>query len=188
VGRNPYLYGCLPTAGPFGSFDVAEGRVGGAARVAGWTVDSDAKTVPTDVHVYVDGPAGSGARGVNLGAADVARPDVPRVHAGVADNHGFDKVINGLAPEVDTLWVYAINRAGGGDNPLLRALQVQVPDSPGLGNTPQTPGERGFSPTLDDLPVSPSAAHRDASRHAGSLGAGYALASPSPPPRLSPFG
>lgn len=52
---------------PFGAYDVAEGRVGGKAMVRGWAIDPDALTAKTEIHVYVDGPAGSGARGVTWG-------------------------------------------------------------------------------------------------------------------------
>lgn len=157
-GTNPLLWtatvnvpGAQPGS-PFGSFDTAEGRRGGAARVTGWTIDPDAKTTPTEVHAYIDGPAGSGARGVNLGLADESRPDVPGVHPGAGDNHGFDAVVDGLAPGVHTLWVYAINNAGGGENPLLRSLEVVVPDDPGLASPPQTPAERGVDATAADPP------------------------------------
>ena len=82
---------------------------------------------PTNVHVYIDGPAGSGARGINTGAADSGRPDVNRVHPGTGDYHGFDYIIDGLSPGYHSFWVYAINKAGGGNNPLLGVKTTRVP-------------------------------------------------------------
>jgi hypothetical protein len=116
----------VPAGSPFGSFDTATGQAGGAAQVTGWTIDPDARTTPTQVHVYIDGPAGSGVRGVNLGLADRSRPDVAAAFPGSGDAHGFNATITGLSPGVHTLWAYAINAAGGGANPLLRTLQVTV--------------------------------------------------------------
>jgi len=131
-GSNPLLgtptvtVPAVPGGSPFGAFDAASGRVGGAARVTGWTIDPDAVTRSTQVHVYIDAPAGSGARGVNLGLANKSRPDVGASFRGAGNAHGFDSVIGGLSPGVHTLWVYAINAAGGGANPLLRTLQATV--------------------------------------------------------------
>lgn len=117
----------VPAGSPFGAFDGVTGRVGEAARVTGWTIDPSARTTPTAVHVYIDGPAGSGARGVNIGLANRSRPDVGAAHPGAGNAHGFDATITGLSPGVHTLWAYAINVAGAGANPLLRTLQVTVP-------------------------------------------------------------
>jgi hypothetical protein len=158
-GENPLLRTVKVTVphtqagSPFGSFDAAEGRVGGVARVAGWTIDPDERLAATDVHAYVDGPAGSGARGIDLGRADGSRPDVPTVHPGSGDSHGFDKTIDGLAPGVHTLWIYAINRAGGGENPLIGVKSVSVPE----GSPPPPPPpdasspERTVPPPPDDV-------------------------------------
>jgi hypothetical protein len=130
-GDNPMLGSTTvnipekPAGTPFGSFDTASGGAG-LASITGWTVDPDAPTLPTDMHTYVDGPAGSGARGIDFGAADRARPDVGAANRGVGDSHGFEKTVGDLAPGRHVLWVYAINRAGDGGNPLLRTLPVTV--------------------------------------------------------------
>ena len=58
--------------------------------------------------------------------ADLSRPDVGAANPGAGDNHGFNTTITGLSPGPHTLYAYAINAAGSGANPLLRALQVTV--------------------------------------------------------------
>jgi surface antigen len=133
----------LPNGSPFGSFDGATGRVGGAVQVSGWTIDPDAPTTPTAVHVYIDGPAGSGARGVNLGLADVPRPDVGAANPGAGNNHGFNTTITGVSPGIHTLYAYAINAAGGGANPLLRTLQATVPGPDPIGRLDSAHGAVG---------------------------------------------
>jgi hypothetical protein len=133
-GHNPLLWsGTVNVPGaaagsPFGYFDAVNGLLSGRARVRGWTIDGDVATQPTDVHAYIDGPAGSGARGVNLGAADVSRSDVAAAHPGAGDRHGFDARIDELSPGRHVVWLYAINAGGGGENPLLAALPVTVPE------------------------------------------------------------
>ena len=132
-GSNPLLASAdvtvpaVPSGSPFGSFDGATGQDGGVARVDGWTIDPDALTTPTAVHVYIDGPAGSGARGVNLGLANLSRPDVGTAFPGAGSTHGFATTISGLRPGIHTFWAYAINATGNGANPLLRTLQATVP-------------------------------------------------------------
>ncbi len=134
AGDNPLLATRtvrVPTAAPgtpFGSFDTATGRGGGAAQLTGWTIDPDAKTTPTPVHVYIDKWAGSGARGVDLGLANTVRPDVAAVHPGAGDRHGFNTTITGLSPGDHTLYVYAINIASTGDNPLLATRTITIPE------------------------------------------------------------
>jgi hypothetical protein len=100
--------------------------IAGCSCTHSMAIDPDARTTPTEVHIYIDGPAGSGVRGVNLGLANGSRPDVGAAFPGSGDAHGFNATITGLSPGVHTLWAYAINAAGGGANPLLRTLQVTV--------------------------------------------------------------
>jgi hypothetical protein len=141
IGTGTVTVPATPGGTPFGAFDTAIGH-GGFATLTGWTADPDAPTEPTEVHAYVDGPAGFGGRGVDLGTADLSRPDVAAAVAGVGDRHGFDKRIDDLAPGNHAIWLYAINKAGDGANPMLRTLPVMVaepaaPPSP----PPAGPGE-----------------------------------------------
>jgi surface antigen len=147
----------LPNGSPFGSFDGATGRVGGAVQVSGWTIDPDAPTTPTAVHVYIDGPAGSGARGVNLGLADVPRPDVGAANPGAGNNHGFNTTITGVSPGMHTLYAYAINAAGGGANPLLRTLQATVPGPDPIGRLDSAHGAVGGFIGVNGWTIDPDA-------------------------------
>lgn len=119
---------------PIGSFDSAVGLAGGKARVRGWTIDPDVPNRPTTVHLYVDGEAGSGARGINLGKAKLKRLDVAKRYRAkwpnVTPNHGFDKTITGLSPGNHKLFLYAIDAGGGGGNKLISSKVVTVPAPP----------------------------------------------------------
>jgi hypothetical protein len=94
--------------------------------VNGWTIDPDAPTTPGQVHVYIDGPAGSGARGVAV-PASVDRPDVAAAYSGSGPAHGYSTAIGGISPGPHKIWVYLINIAGGGSNKLLTTADVTVP-------------------------------------------------------------
>ncbi|HET8952925.1 MAG TPA: hypothetical protein VFN44_20545 [Solirubrobacteraceae bacterium] len=128
-----------PAGSPFGFFDEAISAPLGA-RLRGWTVDPDALLTPTAVHVYVDGPAGTGARGIDLGPAAASRPDVGAAVPGAGAEHGLDRDLADLPPGVHTLWTYAINAAGPGANPLLGARSVRTGDAvaeqPSEGSSP----------------------------------------------------
>lgn len=134
-----------PAGSPVGSFDLAAGRVGNAAAIRGWVFDPDAPRAASAVHAYVDGPAGSGARGLNLGAATDRRPDVAEVYPSAGPDHGFNKLVDGLRPGWHSLYVYGINVAGGGENPLLRTLDVHVPGPSPIGHVNQVVGVAGTS-------------------------------------------
>ncbi len=132
---------------PIGHFDSATGQAGGAARVRGWTIDPDVPSRSTGVHVYVDGAAGSGARGIDIGLANLARRDVMKAYKSrwrnVGARHGFDKVVTGLTPGVHTLFVYAIDSGGGGGNRLISSKKVTVPAPVSPAPTPQMPVATG---------------------------------------------
>jgi len=82
----------------------------------GWTMDPDVPNQPIDVHVYVDGPAGTG---YILGGfrADQNRPDL--ASSGYPTNHGYVITIpERLRTGWHTFYVYAIDPTGNG-NPQL---------------------------------------------------------------------
>ena len=148
------------TAGPgspTGNLDAARGEAGGSISVTGWTVDPDAKTVPTQVHVYTDGPAGSGTfRGAST--AGLLRQDVANVHSDYGPTHGFSFAVAGLNPGSHTVYVYAINAAGSGDNPLIGQATVTVPDDVGgrpFGSFDVANGSVNGSVTLRGWTVDP---------------------------------
>ena len=112
---------------PYGSLDQAVGMVRDALWISGWAIDPDAPTTPTEVHLYVDGPAGTGW-GVNLGPASQSRPDVGAAYPGTGSSHGFSTSI-ALTPGRHTVYLYGIN-IGVGRNVLIRSLSVDVPATP----------------------------------------------------------
>lgn len=85
----------------------------------GWAFDPDVSSQSIDVHIYRDGPAGSGII-VGGYVANTSRPDVNTAY-GITGNHGFSVQFNpntaGEAPLYNSgthsLYVYAIDTAGG---------------------------------------------------------------------------
>ncbi len=145
---------------PTGHFDSAQGRVGGVVRVQGWALDKDAPTTPIHVHIYIDGKAGSGARSVDIGAANVSRPDVGRAYPGTGSNHGFNTTISSVADGKHTLYAYAINTPTG-NNPLIGSLTATVPGPDPIGRLDSVTGGKASADVsgwaLDpDTPTSPS--------------------------------
>jgi len=117
-----------PPGQPFGSFDEISSPGNGLINVRGWTVDPDAPSQPTEVHVYVGGPAGSAIASYAF-TAYRSRPDVAAVVAGAGPEHGFDETIDIGRAGSFPVYVYAINRGGTpGDNVLLGSRSVAVGD------------------------------------------------------------
>jgi hypothetical protein len=56
----------VSASNPIGYLDSAT-----ASSISGWACDQDAPSQSIDVHIYFDGPAGSGS-GVNIGPANLA--------------------------------------------------------------------------------------------------------------------
>lgn len=103
----------LATTGrpPFGAFDAAMGRPG-IVDVSGWAIDPDLSLTSTSIHVYVGGPAGSGAPGYAF-LANHPRPDVGAAYPNTGNNHGFS--IGFATPVKGThvpIYVYAIDIGG----------------------------------------------------------------------------
>jgi surface antigen len=133
-----------PAAGsPFGNFEQASDEEA-AAGVVGWTIDADAVTIPTRVHIYVDG--WPGWRGVikfaDIGDAGIFRQDVADAFPEAGGYHGFNAIVGDLPPGSHTMWAYAINAEGGGDNPLLGVRHINV--SP--AGVPSAPAEVAATP------------------------------------------
>ncbi len=101
-----------PDITPRGYLDSA------TCTLAGWAQDQDQPDTPVDVHVYIDGPAGSGAPGFAL-TADTYRADLCTAIGSC--NHGFvypvpDEFRDG---QPHTAHAYAINLGGYAQNPEL---------------------------------------------------------------------
>ncbi|MDR1295759.1 MAG: S1 family peptidase [Bifidobacteriaceae bacterium] len=79
----------LSTTGrqPFGWIDGAAGGAG-QVTVSGWVIDPDLAQISTSVHIYIGGPAGSGAPSYAL-SANIARSDVANTYPNTGNTHGF---------------------------------------------------------------------------------------------------
>ncbi|MCR4891458.1 MAG: hypothetical protein K5989_04680 [Lachnospiraceae bacterium] len=95
---------------PTGVIDSVTGG-NGTVTVGGWAFDTDDKAKSIQVHVYVGGPAGSGAPGYPI-IADAYRPDVNRVY-NVGNNHGFSRTINVDRRGSQKIYLYAIDGQNG---------------------------------------------------------------------------
>ncbi len=126
---------------PEGQLDTVTGLSPGQIGLTGWTRDPDAQTAPTAVHVYLDGPAGSG-NFAGVATAGVQRDDVAGARPGAGPNHGFAFSLTGLPPGQRTVYVYAINAAGGGGNPLIGSRTVTIPQTP--AGTPEGSFDEAF--------------------------------------------
>lgn len=170
----------LANGNPFGSaFDAATSPSNGRIRVAGWAVDPDARSTPIAVHVYVGGPAGSGAPGYAY-TADGSRPDVASAVPGAGDRHGFDVTIDVGRGGSIPVYVYAINAGGTpGGNTLLGSRTIAVGNPTPVGHldevTSPEPGVLalrgwGFDP---DAPTRNLTFHAYIGGPAGSPGAEF---------------
>lgn len=92
---------------PFGSYDGIAGG-SGHVSVSGWVIDPDMARSPAQIHVYVGGPAGSGAPGYAL-AANSYRPDVGSAYPNTGNNHGFYGTVPAPRGTSIPVYVYAID-------------------------------------------------------------------------------
>ncbi len=110
---------------PIGYVDSVTSSSAGKITVRGWTLDSDSLGSQLDVHVYVGGPAGSGAPGYAI-KANAYRPDVNNVYKGVGNYHGYYATFSVSRTGAQTVYVYAINVGGGTGNPLIGTKNVTI--------------------------------------------------------------
>lgn len=111
---------------PFGSFDgISSGA--GSVNVSGWAMDPDLARSASQVHVYVGGPAGSGAPGYAL-TADTYRPDVGAAYPNTGNSHGLYGTLPAPRGTNDPVYVYAIDLGEVySGNAYLGARSVYVP-------------------------------------------------------------
>ena len=109
---------------PQGCVDLASSPSKGTLRIAGWAFDKDVSTKSIQVHVYVGGPAGSGAPGYAI-TANKSRPDVNNAYK-ITGNHGFDNTLSVSKSGKQTIYIYAINEGGGSGNPLIGTKTVTI--------------------------------------------------------------
>ena len=97
--------------------------------VSGWALDEDIPTEPINLHIYIGGPAGSGAQAANI-IADKYYHGLGERYPGAGDYHGFyaDIPTSKIGEEVE-IYVYAINGGAGGSNVFLGSGFVPVTDA-----------------------------------------------------------
>lgn len=109
---------------PQGWLDSVTSTINGKITVTGWAFDRDSLSSKLSIHVYVGGPAGSGAPCYCI-TANTSRADVNRVYPGVGGYHGFNKTIKVSKTGTQTVYVYAIN-VGGGTNVCIGSKTVTI--------------------------------------------------------------
>jgi hypothetical protein len=107
-----------PCAPPIGSLD----GVSCSAGITGWAFDPDSPATSLSVHVYFDGPFGTGTFGGSFDA-NLSRPDVNAAY-GITGNHGFTIPIpSAYRAAGHSVYIHAIGiRANGsptGGNPVI---------------------------------------------------------------------
>lgn len=111
---------------PVGVLDSVQGKEG-SVSVSGWAVDEDDPAGAVPIHVYVGGPAGSGAPMYEI-MADEERADLSGAFQGAGTKHGFSETITTGKRGRQEIYVYAIDRASYRDNLLLGSVSVTIQD------------------------------------------------------------
>lgn len=101
-GRPNYS---APGKAPVAELDHAAGG-DGKVSVSGWAFDPDVPGSPVWIHLYIGGPAGSGARRYDF-EAKAYREDVEEKHPGAGFYHGFSKTFSVYERGQQTLYFYA---------------------------------------------------------------------------------
>jgi hypothetical protein len=115
--RGP-LPASLAGHNPSGYFDSVVALSGHRARVRGWAVDPDNRSLPLAIAVYSDG------RALGWFTLPVARPDVAKAKS-AGPNQGFDITVT-LPAGLHTVCTYAINVGLGTGNPRLGCRAVRT--------------------------------------------------------------
>ncbi|MCL2492847.1 MAG: hypothetical protein FWF33_02245, partial [Clostridiales bacterium] len=139
IGTKTVMVGA-PLGNPIGHVD-AYSNSNGNLNVSGWAVDGDSPATPITIHVYENGPAGTGTL-LTAFTAGLSRPDVNIAYPGIGNNHGFSQTLNIHSASI--VYIYAINIGSGtnvliGTNaqPVLRGIDVSYWN--GGGDNPSTP-------------------------------------------------
>lgn len=101
---------------PYGYLDESSGGKG-TVFVRGWAKDDDASGQSLSIHVYVGGPAGSGASCYII-TANSSRPDV-------GGNYGYNNTITVKERGSQPIYLYAIN-VPSGNNPCIGQATVTI--------------------------------------------------------------
>ena len=99
---------------PEGFLDAAVGG-NGTVTVSGWCLDRDTPNEAVEVHIYMDGPAGTGTCIATGIMADQPRTDVNNA-TGISGDHGFSATIAVSVSGEHTFYAHGINRGAGSVN------------------------------------------------------------------------
>ena len=165
-GSNP-LIGTkavtVESGDPRGAVDSVTSPAAGLVRVKGWAFDPSDGRTRIRIHVYVGGPAGSGAPGYDVGRTWVSRPDVDHAVPGAGGRTGFDLTLPSPAGQVP-VWVYGIdvgpgeNAAVGGRTAPVAAGRTSLPPAAAaLAPLPTSTGKRSVQLRWDSVAKRPSA-------------------------------
>lgn len=119
---------------PLGYVDAVKSNATKKITVTGWAFDRDSLGSKLQIHVYVGGPAGSGAPGYII-TANSYRPDVNNVYRGVGSYHGFNSTISVSKTGTQKVYLYAINVGGGNGNSLIGTKTVNIQGGNQTGST-----------------------------------------------------
>lgn len=122
---------------PIGDIDEVTGIVNGIT-VRGWALDRDDVSQSLSIHVYIGGPAGSGAPGYPI-LANKERTDVANAYPGVGNYHGYEETILTDRTGKQDVYFYAINIGGGDDHTLLGIRTVTINSAEDLPVTGKNP-------------------------------------------------
>lgn len=132
VSTPVHTQNCPAARGNFDEVNAATCTVGG------WAYDPDASATSIDVHIYRDGPAGTGTYVASC-PANLARPDVNTAF-GITGNHGFNCALpsNFWTLGTRSLYIHAIDVNGGpnsviGSSP--RSITCTQPPVPSVSFT-----------------------------------------------------
>lgn len=114
----------IPTAPPIGSFDLAEGEVGGV-RVRGWAADPDTQD-PIEVRFTIGSQT-------TTSIADDERPDVRQAYSWAGPRTGFDVKLPAPPGGAATVCATAVNDAGLGDDTFLGCRSWPPRSGPPVG-------------------------------------------------------
>jgi len=118
---------CIAPQAAFGNFEAATAA---SCSVGGWTFDPDSPATSIGIHIYRDGPAGSGTF-VTSCTANGSRPDVNTAY-GITGSHGFNCTLPASYATLGSrnLYVHAIDVNGTPNNTIggsPRALNCAAP-------------------------------------------------------------
>lgn len=117
--------GQCTTGNPTGNYEYAAGGIG-QFSVSGWAYDPDAPNDLIQIHVYIGGPyTDPNAQGFAITTGQ-SRPDVFEKVGSAGTRTGFSASLATSKRGTLPVYVYAINKAGTGDNVLLGTRTVTI--------------------------------------------------------------